>query len=523
MQSKLLIIFAAFIAFVAANQAISVIPLTSGQVYTGNLPANNIDYFVQVFSFYVWPNTTYYNFTVVNLNDTFDSDCEYVEGLYRNDGAPCYESYPTENWYCSNVYGDISTVSQAFFPGYRYSGSEFKTGTTVYFGVARYYSENAACPYTITVDQVAGCPAGQLPTTSELDDFSYTSVCSPATTVASSGTSNFNISGPAVTDAFSLYSIQVPLRTGSISITMNITDEEASIYGNQYSAVGYSDSAKCSTSSGEGEGPYFLYTLTCYTPREGLFVIAVQDSNAFNGTISFTVNACPTGLGGYNCLFPETALNISSSAAMSVYFPYNNTFTYYNQLIYYVDIPANYTGPDVIATFYSPQDDSAELGIRVNGYPMTINDGQEIDTISINNEGTQFGLSQFDFVFAGRYYFTLFCVDSDGCNVTMSFNQSSISTTSSSSGPVMTTGSSGASGSTTGITTGSTTGSTTSRTTAAPVTTSSVTTSAITTRGATTAVVTTGGVTPAVTTAAEKSGFEVIIPSVVLLLIALIF
>jgi len=296
---------------------------------------------------------------------------------------------------------------------------------------------------------------------------------------------------------------------------MNITDEEASIYGNQYSAVGYSDSAKCSLSGGTGESNYFLYSLTCYTPREGLFVIAVQDSNAFNGTISFTVNACPTGLGGYNCLFPETALPVNATGAISLYLPYNNTFTYYNQLIYYIDIPANYSAADFVATFYCVQTDSAQLVARINGYPLTTVDGQEFDSIYISTEGSNFGLSQFDYLFPGRYYFSLFCTDSDGCNITMSFNQTS--STSASSG-VSTTASSGVS--TTGSSGVSTTASssTTSRTTAA-----GITTSIVTTRGVTTGAITTGGVAPAVTTAAEKSGFEIILPSFVLLLIALIF
>jgi len=517
-MNKLLVVFAAFIAFVAANQAITVIPLTSGVAYTGVLPgSNNIDYFTQVFSFYVWPNATFYNISVLNLNSS--DYCEYVEGLYRNDGAPCYEGYDSENWYCSNTYSSISDVAQAFYPGYREYLSEFKTGATVYFGVARYDDENYDCSYSITVTQVATCTLPAIATTTNLDNDITTTQCVTPTPFSSTGTSTFNITNPGTTSYFTLYTTQVPLRTGSITVTMNITDDEAEIFGNQYSAIGYSDDSKCSIGGGGGEGPYYIYSLVCMTPREGLFVFAVQGDFEFNGTISFTMNACPTGLGGYNCLFPEAPVYLNATGTTSLYIPYNNTFEYYNQLIFYIDVPVNYTGPDFYATFTSPQDASAYLGVRINGYPVDTDSGQEIDERSIDSEGTTFGLSQFDYVFAGRYYFSMYCEYSDGCNVTVNFNSTSVTSSSSSSG-VSTTGSSGVSttGSSGVSTTGSSGASTTSRTTAA-----GITTSIVTTRAVTTGSVTTGGVPPAATTAMEHSGFELIIPSVVLLLIALVF
>jgi len=238
-------------------------------------------------------------------------------------------------------------------------------------------------------------------------------------------------------------------------------------------------------------------------------------------------------MGGYRCAYPEAAFNATALMAMNqiINIPYNSTgqLNYY-QNIFYVDIPANYSGNDMLFTFYSPS--SCYLLVRPNGYPeysspYGYEDSSEYQSFS-GSDTAVWGLTQFDFVRQSRYYFALLCIDStDGaCNITISMNSTSPSTSSSSG--MSTTASSGSSGSTTGITTavgittGTTTAGITTGTTTAGVTTG--VTTGITTRGAGTTGITTGLTTGSqVTTAAEKSGLEVIIPSIALLLIAMLF
>jgi hypothetical protein len=314
-----------------------------------------------------------------------------------------------------------------------------------------------------------------------------------------------------------------------ITITAKTNSSSTYFFGRSFSAAqstsGYG--AQCSDTSGSDcdTNGVCNYTLNCYVPRQGKFVVTAQDDTYISGSISYTFTNCPAGMGGYRCAYPEAAFNVTALMSMNqvVNIPYNATgqLNYY-QNIFYVDVPANYVGNDLIFTFSSPS--SSYLLVRPNGYPeynspYGYEDSSEYQSFS-GTDTAVWGLTQFDFVRQSRYYFALLCVDStDGaCNITISLNSSSPS---SSSSGVSTTGA-------TPITTGTTTAGVTTGTTTAGVTTG--TTTAGVTTGSTTGITTRSGVTtglttaaPSVTTAALKSGFEVIVPSIALLLIAMLF
>jgi hypothetical protein len=277
---------------------------------------------------------------------------------------------------------------------------------------------------------------------------------------------------------------------------MNLTDSDVELRGNQYTAYGDSSSSKCSTTSGTTVGNFFIYNLVCYTPRAGRFVFSVEEDTAFNGTITFSFQNCPAGMGGYNCSFPEAPFNLTTLAAapLTVTVPTGTTgWLSYPQNIYYVDIPANFPGTDLFFFFTSTQ--SAYLQVRINGYPEYYSPYGYEDSSegqSIGTGRTTWALTNFDYQFPGRYYFAVLCTASTACSVEISLNGTQTSGSSSSASSTT-----GAAMSTTASTTGSTTGRVSSTT------------------GSTTAT----GTPVAVTTA----GVEYLVPSLVLLLVSLLF
>jgi len=527
MQKTILVVaLALFVAFVAADlpQSVYVTPLTNGVAVNGRIPDNLPDeliYYTNVYSFYVPANTTYLNVSVIVTSPS--DDCDAVQGLYRANGAPCAEdNYPYENWLCGNT--DYFTIYQneesdpVYFyitPGYGSHLGEFITGATVWFGVAPYYDDSENCTYTVQVQSYDICPTGTVGITANLNEDSAILGCSPFTTVPYNGTSTYNVIATGALDddetkAFLLFNINVPLDTASISINMNVSYDFVEIYGTQYSPLGTSDNTVCDddTDGTECGNGYYCYSLICYTPRMGSYWINAYALQNWNGTISFSTMQCSPPAAGPNCNFTQTAMYLNQTAPLTISIPYRSTVAdVYWEVLYYIDVPANYSGPDFYMTMSSSADNAFFLP-RVNGYPSSDEvfgyDVEDFfDIASAASGGSVWALGSFDYVFAGRYYLAFGCDDSAGCTVVVNFNTSapltsgtstSATTTASSSGVSSTTASSGGSSTTARVST--------------------------TYHVATTSIVSTTAA-PAATTA-HSSGFEVIVPSIVLLLVALL-
>jgi len=529
-----IILLVAFVAFVAAQynpQQVTVTSLTNGVATVGTLlptaTSNNV-YHVNVYSIFVPMNATSYNVTLTNSDTT---SCSYVTYESKSDGAPCSSyDYDSDYFYCSNAYISYSNINNYNYPGQSSSSLyEYKVGDYLYLAVGKYYSSDydETCTYSLTVTMNGYCPNGQISIASDFSSSSSTQ-CASYTPVTSTGSQSFNLSSAGATNFFSLYVANVALETGMITVNANFTTGSIDITGRQYSPY-YSSYYDCRTTSGSSQSNgYYTYSLVCYVPRSGLFVFAVEEDSQFNGTITFTFANCPAGMGGFNCSYPNTPFNLTAlaTAPMVVNVPYVSNTLSYAMSIFYIDISPSFVGNDMIFQFTSTG--SGYICVRPNGYPEEnyYEDSDEVQSIS-SGSIIYWGLTQFDYVQRQtRYYFAVLCSDSTNraCNITIGFNSSSTQTSASSGGS--TTGiTTGVTPVTTGITTGTTTGVTTGITTRGitTATTTSVasTTNGVTTRGATTAGATTS--TPAqVTTAAEKSGLEIIVPSIVLLLVALL-
>jgi len=549
---KSLILLVALVAAVAYGaytpQAVNLIQLTDRVTVSGITPyTSSNSHLVNAYSIYIPVNASSYVVTVTNTND---SACGEITYWIRSGGAACDENnYPNYNFYCGNVPYSYaySSDNTTVIPGFRSELAEFKAGDYAYVAVGGDgYSH--ICMYDLTVTINYDCPAGQFSVSQGLDSTTTTQCVAAPTVVSPTGSTTLNVSSGAIASGtfIGIYSINMPLEMAVMTVTMNITYDEVDMYGNQYSATGYSSSSYyCSDTSGSsGVTGYYTYSMDCYVPRSGQFYVSLQSDEVFNGTISFSFRQCPSGFGGYNCSFPEMPINFTAllAAPMNVFIPYYGDYEGYYQFIYYFDVPANYSSNDLL--LFLSTNSSASLGTRLNGYPEYSLRGYEdsYQQYSFSSgSGIYFGLSQFELLYAGRYYFSLQCTSSSaGCNITMS--AASSNPTSSTTGMVSTTGSttavSSTTGSTTALTTASTTGSTTALTTASTTGSTTGSTTALTTgstTGSTTRSSTTGSTTalttraalttatPSITTSSEKSGFEYIIPSFVLLLAALLF
>jgi hypothetical protein len=493
--------------------------LTAGVTTSGTLPPNdNLPYYVVPYAVWIPANASYVNVSVTN---TDSNSCTYVSYYFRTDGAACsYSAIDDDYFYCGNSYYDyaFSTDTVEFLPGYRNNLVEFKTGDYFYISIGLYSNYDVACTYNVLVNVDMNCPANTISASAALSSSATSAVCVPYTTVPNTGSTTYNITGGGSTDAFSVYITDVLLDTGMITVTANLTDSSVDIYGNQYSPYGDTGYYKCYESSGSSQGNgYYTYVVNCYTPRTGRFVWTVQETDSFNGTITFAFTQCSGGMGGYNCSFPQQAFNVTAlSTPMMVTVPYGSSgwLSYYMK-IFYVDVGANFTSPDLIFYFCSAQ--SSYLQVRIGGYPEYYSyygyeDTDEGQSIGSCSSPAIWGLTQFDYVYPARYYFAILCTSSSAgeCNVTISLNSTGGGSTS------------------TGLSTTGTPAQTTTAgvsTTAMASTTSiaSTTSVASTTRAATTAVRMTTAAPPVATTGAVATGgVEYLIPSFVLLLVSLL-
>jgi hypothetical protein len=357
---------------------------------------------------------------------------------------------------------------------------EWEVNSWLYIGVGRYGSYSTyTCTYTFTATINGSCPTGSI---GYGDD--YQSSCAPYTTVSSG--SKMNITSNGNTNFQQVYKIQLPTDVGHIYVQINASDSGFELIGKNFGAPFDSD-YNCDDSGYTYYDPnttMYYMDYYCYTPRVGAFYMFLTNSYAFNGSIQISYMQCPTGMGGFNCTFSSVALN--ETAPQTFVVPSTSSLTYGFAYVY-VDIPANYSGPDY--QVYASSTQSGYLYVRYGGYPEDSSYYGYTSSYQYSSFPSSFSLNNFDFVMPGRWYFGLECYSgTNGCNITVQKNNSNVVVTTASTTAFQQTSTySVTSGSTTkSITSGSTTGSSTYSITSGS-TTRPVTSGRATTAGATTA------------------------------------
>jgi hypothetical protein len=479
-----IVVLAVFLAlaFAQSPQTGVLVPTTiaSGQLVNGVLAPTTqaANYHVDLYQFWVPENTSAVNLTFTNTNS---ADCDYINLYIRganSGGLPCsQDDYDAQEFPCAmdwSIYDGIpSTYYQLLDSSTEEDIYEWEVNSWLYIGVGRYGSYNTyTCTYSFTATINGSCQTGSI----GVGDDDQT-VCVPYTTINSAAKMNITGNG----DNFQqVYKIDLPLDVGHVYIQINSTDTGFELAGKNYGAP-YDSDYNCDQSGysyyDENTTIYYM-DYYCYTPRVGSFFMFLTNTDyAFNASISISYLQCPTGMGGYNCTYSSVPLNETN--AQTFFVPNTNDGDEFAYV--YVDIPANYTGPDY--QVYGSSSQSGYLYIRYGGYPEDSSTYGYASSYQYSSLPSSFTLNNFDFIMPGRWYFGLECYSgTNGCNMTIQKNNSNVVVTTGSTTAYhqTTTGSS-----THAITSGSTTGSSTYSITSGS-TTRAVTSGRATTAGATT-------------------------------------
>jgi len=531
-MNKVILFVFAFVALCYSQQSgpLTVTSLTNGVPSASSLPVQSSSAFaynVQVFSFYVMENASLVNVTINNLG----SNCGSLELYTKTGGLACSsDQYSSSEYPCAYVTYFTTSYSsvnnKVYIPGSSYEMFDFSVGSTWYFSVQRYSSSyyDEVCPYTITVTVPQTCPSGSVSYAQDLSSSYYVNCSSPYTEVATFP-AVYNISGGGPTTSPNIFKIDVPTATvGQIMINVSSNISSTTVYGKNFASPTYSD-YNCYTGSSYFVNGMYTYSVNCYTPRKGAFYVAIQNDDAFMGSITIQMMQCTDAsmLGGYNCSYPSMQLNVSNLPMnVLVAYPPNQEISY-SFAYYYMDF-ANYTGNNFqLQVSLLGTGSSNYVFIRKDGYPeYSSTYGYEFNSRSTP---ATFTLTDFDFQVDGRWYLGLSCYNSGyNCNFTISANSSSTSS-SSSSGAATTASMTTAKGLTTASMTTAKGLTTADMTTAKGLTTASMTTASMTTaKGLTTSVVPAAMTTSKMVTSSQMESSDVIsfVPSVLLVAISIV-
>jgi hypothetical protein len=432
-----LVAFLAVAAFALNPQTgpFTVTPLVSGTTVTGSLPVVDEDdaLHLDFYSFYVPENASSVSFTFSNLND----NCFYIRTYLNTFSLPCsFTEYSSSLYQCANSDEDDTSTTQTnlYTPSYDNYLFQYEVNQNWYIGVGRYsssdYDQN--CGYSVVMSYNTTCPGGSVGVATS----STTSECVAYTMANSSAT--YSMSN--VTADFTVFKINVPQNTGNIYVQVNSTSDDLYLYGRSYGAISSSSDAECSTGTSTLVDGMYLYDMFCYTPRQGDFFVVIETSTFdpnWSGSASFMVQTCAANMAGANCSFPLVQFNASLvGAPTSLSIPYAGSDSVaYGGLYFYWDIPANFTYGELLLSADSSQ--TGYLMIRRDAFPtMDFYSGYEYSS-QYESFDADIALNQFDYQIPGRIYFALLCTTTGGCNVTVSGNSTGTST---SSGPMMTTG-----------------------------------------------------------------------------------
>jgi hypothetical protein len=390
------------------NGNITVTELMNGQTVNGVLPITTLanNYHVQVYKFWIPMNATYATINFVNTNT---DDCDYLHTYLRSDGLPCSSHDYSTDYVCATSYNPGNGVTSAnidMYPGYD-SNDRFQWATNQYhyISIGRYGVYNtAACTYTLNVNVSSTCASNQVAIGG-----SSTQTCVNFT-MATSGT-------PVQTTMDQMYKISIPDGTGSVQIVLNSTDSGNYIYAANFygpSTTNY----QYYTSSSVNVGGYYIYTLNAWTPRTGDFYVYINLDDPSNNTVTITVNQCAAGMGGYNCTFNSTALNITqlSTTGYQIVVPADttaNNFLTGGFSYLYLDLPS-----------MQIMDNNFEFQVAANsassGYTYIRRGGFNEDNSNYGYESSDefdsypslFNFNNFDFALGGRMYIGFDCSSS---------------------------------------------------------------------------------------------------------------
>jgi len=462
-----------------------------------------------IYAIWVPENAGLFTLTLTNTNN---DDCSYVDYSLITDAAPCYEDTfglgDADRTFCnlftSYYSGSYSTYTD-FQPGQGSYYFKYQTGKYIYVGVATESAYTAKiCTFTLKLDFNTTCATGSAGTYTG-DDFP---TCVPVT---SQEISNFTVTGANVntTNFAKLYEFTVPVGTAFVQF-VTTSSEYNYLYGSENAPNSGYSGYDCYNYASSNNNLY-TNTLTCYTPEAGKFytyfeLTSSPNNDNFNYTFTSSIKVCPNNMIGENCEWPAQALNISGLSPVNLVIPYNGS--YENYAFLYLDVPANngWTNNVQLNYYLNNVSNSEGIYVDVTKGSIALDDVYRDSTqqqYTTRGESDYWVFSWQDWVVPSRIYIGFQCyngITGGNCNVSVSFNSSSITT-------------SGTTG-TTGITGVSTTG-----TTGATGTTGTTGVTGVVTTGVTGVVSTTSGNVTIVTTSSASA----IVASFALVLVAALF
>jgi hypothetical protein len=523
-MQRLLLIALAVISVVFAQpppQPGSLSPnvIYNGQIIQSNLPPTSFDtaYNVQLYAIYVPENATVVQ---VNVTNTNNNNCEYLALYLRtgsDGGLPCSrEDYSETSYPCAGGYffNDVySSEVEIFDANSYYDNFQFTVNDWWYFGVGREdeYDNSSTCSYTLSVEMALNCSGNTIGDINPSDD---SAECIPFFEVNTSSVVTINV--PENYSYASVFKYEVLTATvGYVEMHLVSSSNYWEVVIQNYAAP--SEEVFACNPSGEyvdnGNGIYNI-TFTCPNPRIGrLYMLLFNpETDGYNGTLTFTTLTCADNMGGQYCNSSNTALSLNSTQMFNV------TVASYDIVYYYFDIPANYTGNDIVISVTEAVSENP-VYLRKNGFPSPDS------SYGYQEQGTDatFYLNNFDFYLSGRWYLGIYCDDDVICGFVVTvapLTFGGLTTGFSFSGQVTT----GKGGATTGIvsqttthplTSGSTTAAITSGSTTAAITSAAMTTKPLTTNMNMNMNMTTGTqvTTRSITTATKVNSGSIVAPS----------
>jgi hypothetical protein len=448
----------------------------------------------------------YLEFYLTNLNN---DDCSYIDYYILSEGAPCVDGTfglgSASRSFCNlyDYYYASSTTSEEYNNGEESSYFKYQPGKYVYIGIGTDSTYvGSVCTYSFQINASTPCPSGQVGTYNG----DSTSQCISYISVADASNYTYSLNNVSSVGLVQEWQLPIPQATGSISFTVSST-EDFDLSGTvNFGNVDYTNIDGSASGSMNSNTQLYSATLTCYVPESGnLFVYFESDSSPSSSTLSLnassSIQVCSGTMIGTACQYPATQINISNPQAMNFAIPYNSSN--YNFQYLWFDVPANYPSANIQVNVYLTNitnDENIYFVVQKDAIPAypyySPRTGTQYQYMS-SAESEYWVFSWQDFAVQNRVYLGFVCYDntvsgSDVCNVSITWNSTSTTSTTGTSGNTATT-----TGTTTGNTgvatsTGTTTTGTTGNTTSTGTTSTGSTT--MTTRAMTTQPVTSSNV-----------------------------
>eukprot|EP01114_Cavostelium_apophysatum_P003169 TRINITY_DN12938_c0_g1_i1.p1 TRINITY_DN12938_c0_g1~~TRINITY_DN12938_c0_g1_i1.p1 ORF type:complete len:453 (+),score=42.57 TRINITY_DN12938_c0_g1_i1:235-1593(+) len=423
--------FAAFTLVIAIALAADIIP-QSGPIQVYELQFGTNDIFVNATPYIEYANhVTVFKLSVplaassVSVEVVNNGEC-YNPYTMRigTDRVPCsllefYEDSPS----CVNTLSVQGNTGSLYPLNFRQDGYQFETDKDWYLSFQKgspdyeydkncHYQLNLAYTYCNNVDEMAIGTAYQKFYCQKVVD--YDSIGVPKIL---NGHTPGNLN-------WTIFRVPIPRGTAAVLVDFSFTGTEPQdfmIYGNDH-APGSDWDAICH-SNGYQTGNR---TMTCVDPQEGYFYVSIFTQTAtWGGRFLLDVITCDSDEGGYMCQFPADPIDIKSTTDKQIHIPYGqvdfyrNTRTYAGWRYYYFDLLPNLdTGDFLVAV--ETTDTTTAMSFTRNAFAGRNSNGL---IVGPSFQRKVFEINNFDFFLGGRFYLAFECMDSDGCDVSLTITQ----------------------------------------------------------------------------------------------------